>query len=154
VVHDGVTSTEGAPVNVPGLVRWVVTRPVPRDPLAAFDPEIVSAVAEVTEGDVEALWSLVRRHQEAVRDLPGVTDLVYEWRRTLDETLVVRTEEAFCCAVRPVVWSEFAAALSLSAIERDRLEAVHDRQARRIERQEGVDASSFDGRAAVVLTRE
>lgn len=131
-----------------------MTRPAPRDPLAAFDPEVVSAVAEATGGDTDALRSLVRRHQESVRDLPGVADLVYEWRRTSNDALVVRTEEAFCCAVRPVVWSEFADALSLSAADRDRLAAVHDRQARRTARREGVDASAFDDRAAVVLTRE
>lgn len=125
-----------------------------RDPLAAFDPDVVSAVAEATDVDPEALWSLVRRHQEAVRALPGVADLVYEWRRVFADAVVVSTETAFCCAVRPVVWTEFADALSLSDDERERLVAVHDRQARLIAREEGAAPSAFDDHAAVVLTRE
>lgn len=125
-----------------------------RDPLAAFDPDLVSAVARETGGDADALRSLVRRHQESVRELPGVADLVYEWRRRFDDGVVVRTEAVFCCAVRPVVWSEFADALGIDDDERDRLALVHDRQARRTARREGADGSAFDGRAAVVLTRE
>lgn len=131
-----------------------MTSPDARDPLDAFDPDLVSAVATETGSDAEALRSLLRRHQESVRDLPGVADLVYEWRRTFDDAVVVRTGSAFYCAVRSAVWSEFADALGLDEAERERLAAVHDRQARRIARTEAVDESAFDGRAAVVLTRE
>lgn len=131
-----------------------MTSPDTRDPLAAFDADLVSAVAEETGGDPDALRSMLRRHQESVRALPGVTDLVYEWRRVFDDAVVVRTEGVFCCAVRPVVWSEFADALGLGDDERERIAAVHDRQARRTARTEGADVSAFDDRAAVVLTRE
>lgn len=131
-----------------------MTSPDARDPLDAFDPDLVSSVAGETGGDVDALWSLLRRHQESMRDLPGVADLVYEWRRVFDDAVVVRTERLFCCAVRPVVWSEFADALGLDDEERERLVAVHGRQARRTARREGADERAFDGRAAVVLTRE
>jgi len=131
-----------------------VTAPDPRDPLAAFDPDLVSAVARETGGDADALRSLLRGHQESVRELPGVADLVYEWRRRFDDGVVVRTGTAFCCAVRPVVWSEFADALGIEDADRERLAAVHDRQARRTARAEDADPSAFDGRAAVVLTRE
>jgi hypothetical protein len=123
------------------------------DPLAVFDPVVVSSVAEETGVDPDALWSTLRRHQETVRELPGVADLVHEWRRVFDDALVVRTERVFCCAVRPVVWSEFADALGIGDEEREALELVHDRQARRIVRAGGADVSPFDGRAAVVLAR-
>jgi len=131
-----------------------VTDPDTRDPLAAFDADLLSAVAEETGGDPDALRSLVRRHQESVRELPGVADLVYEWRRVFDDAVVVRTDSAFCCAVRPVVWSEFADALGIDDEERDRLALVHDRQARRTADAAGADGSAFDDRAAVVLTRK
>jgi len=131
-----------------------VTTPDARDPLAAFDGDLLSAVAEETGGGRDALRSLVRRHQESVRELPGVADLVYEWRRVFDDAVVVRTDAVFCCAVRPVVWSEFADALGIDGDERERLALVHDRQARRTADTEGVDDSAFDDRAAVVLTRE
>jgi hypothetical protein len=131
-----------------------VPSPAVRDPLDAFDPDLVSSVAAETGGSADALRSLLRRHQESVRDLPGVDDLVYEWRRALDDAVVVRTPELFCCVVRPVVWSEFADALGLDGEERERLVAVHDRQARRIARAEGASERAFGGRAAVVLTRE
>lgn len=131
-----------------------MTGPDASDPLAAFDADLVSSVARETGSDPHALRSLLRRHQESVRALPGVADLVYEWRRTLDDAVVVRTDGAFCCAVRPVVWSEFADALDIGDDERERLALVHDRQARRTARTEGVDVSAFDDRAAVVLTRE
>ena len=131
-----------------------MTSPDARDPLSAFAPDLVSAVATETGGDADALRSLLRRHQESVRDLPGVADLVYEWRRVLDAAVVVRTGRVFCCAVRPAVWQEFADALGGADEERERLVAVHDRQARRIARAEGADGSAFDGRAAVVLARE
>ena len=131
-----------------------MTDPDARDPLSAFDPDLVSSVAGETGGDPDALRSLLRRHQESVRELPGVDDLVYEWRRTFDDAVVVRTAAAFCCAVRPVVWSEFAAALGVTDDDRERLAAVHDRQARRTAGEAGADPSAFDDRAAVVLTRE
>ncbi len=81
-------------------------------------------------------------------------DLVYEWRRVFDDAVVVRTGDLFCCAVRPVVWTEFADALGLEADEREALALAHDRQARRSARDEGADTSAFDDRAAVVLARE
>jgi hypothetical protein len=130
-----------------------VTGPDAPDPLAAFDPDLVSSVAAETGTDPDALWSLLRRHQESVRELPGVADLVYEWRRVFDDALVVRTDRVFCCAVHPVVWSEFADALGVGDEEREALELVHDRQARRIARPGDTHDSPFDGRAAVVLVR-
>lgn len=131
-----------------------MTSPDARDPLDAFDPDLVSSVAAETGCDADALRSLLRRHQESVRDLPGVDDLVYEWRRVFDDAVVVRTGSVFCCAVRPAVWSEFADALALEDEERERLVTVHDRQARRTARIEGADETAFDDRAAVVLARE
>lgn len=131
-----------------------MTSPDAPDPLAAFDTELVSSVAAKTGTDPDALRSLLRRHQESVRELPGVADLVYEWRRVFDDAVVVRTDDLLCCAVRPVVWTEFADALGADADEREALALIHDRQARRTAREEGVDSSAFDGRAAVVLARE
>ena len=131
-----------------------MTSPDAPDPLAAFDPDLVSSVAAETGTDPDVLRSLLRRHQESVRELPGVADLVYEWRRVFDDAVVVRTDELFCCAVRPVVWTEFADALGLGTDEREALALVHDRQARRTAGREGAEDSTFDDRAAVVLARE
>ena len=131
-----------------------MTSPDAPDPLVAFDPDVVSSVAAETGTDPETLWGLLRRHQESVQELPGVADLVYGWRRAFDDAVVVRTDDLFCCAVRPVVWSEFADALGLGADERRSLALLHDRQARRTAREEGADVAAFDDRAAVVLARE
>jgi len=102
---------------------------VTRDPLAPFDAEVLAAAAEAYVVDDDRLRSLVGRHQESIRDLPGVENLVYEWRRTLPRSpLVERRPDAYFCVVEIAIWAEFADALALSATEAEALRAVHARQ--------------------------
>lgn len=113
-----------------------------------------SEVAARTDTDPETLRALVRRQQEAARDLPGIDNLIYEWRKLLPyDPVVVRTETAFHCVVLPDVWDDFAAALELDDAAFERLLAVHDRQARRAAAARGESTTVFDGATPMVLTR-
>ncbi|WP_101297829.1 hypothetical protein [Halegenticoccus soli] len=106
-----------------------MTETGPRDPLAAFDEEVVEAVARDRGVATERLRELLRRQQESVRELPGVDDIVYEWRRAFPRNpLVERRDEAYFLAVPDHVWPEFGDALSLSSAELAALRAVHARQ--------------------------
>lgn len=126
-----------------------------RDPLAPFDDATFEAVAARTGTDPAALRALVRRHQESARDLPGIDDLIYEWRKFLPyDPVVARTGDAFHCVVLPTVWDDFADALDLDDADLERLLAVHDRQARRAAEARGESTAVFDGATPIVLTRE
>jgi hypothetical protein len=126
-----------------------------RDPLVPFDADIVDAVAERTDTDPAHLRDLLRRHQQSARDLPGVDNLVYEWRKYLPyDPVVARTDEAFHCVVLPEVWADFADTLDIDDANFERLLAVHDRQARRAAEARGESTESFDGATAMLLTRE
>jgi hypothetical protein len=117
------------------------------DLLAPFDDDLVGAVAAEFGVPESELRGTLRRHQRTARDNPGVDDLVYEWRKYLPyDPLVTRTPAAYYCALRPGVWAEFAAYLDTDL---DAVVAAHDRQARRVAN----DASAYDGREAMVLTR-
>lgn len=97
-----------------------------RDPLAAFDDNVVTAVA--SEADIEAadLRELLRRHQAQMRDLPGAENLVYEWRKAFPwDVLVERREEAYLLTVATAVWPEFGDALGFSDAELDAVKRVH-----------------------------
>jgi hypothetical protein len=122
-----------------------------RAPLAVFDADVVSRAAERTDVDEDSLRDVALRHQEVVRDLPGVDDVVYEWRRTLPKNpLVERRTEAYYLVVDATIWGEYGAALSLSGAEFDALRALHELQ---FEAALGPDAAPDDGRLPLVLTR-
>lgn len=122
-----------------------------RDPLAAFDDAVIAAVAEESGIDEKRLRELLRRHQGTARDLPGVDDLVYEWRRHFGGgVLLERTDTAYYLSLGRSVWGEFAEALEFSPAELAAVMAVHDRQTRR---RLGDDAADPDGEW-MVLTRE
>jgi len=102
-----------------------------RDPLAAFDEAVIDAVADQHGIDERRLRALVRRHQQSVRDLPGVDDIVYEWRKAFrTDPLVERRPDRYVLATPAHVWPEFGDHLDLDDDERTALEAVHERQAR------------------------
>ena len=136
-----------------------------RDALAAFDPTLVRAVAREFERDPDALVALVRDHQESVRTLPGIDNLVYEWRRTLPvDPLVERRSDRYLLRIESAVWGEFTAALALGDDDARALRAVHARQfaesIRNDERGErpaggpgARDPTRTDGREPIVLTR-
>jgi hypothetical protein len=128
--------------------------PDPRDPLVPFDDDIIAAVADRTDADPDRLRTLLRRHQESARDLPGIDNLVYEWRKYLPyDPVVARTDEAFHCVVLPEVWADFADALDIDDADFERLLAVHDRQARRAAEDRGESTEPFDGATPMLLTR-
>jgi hypothetical protein len=121
-----------------------------RDPLEAFDDQVFAAVAEENGVPTAALRDLVRRQQELVRRLPGVDDIVYEWRRGFpNDPVVERREEAYFLSVADTVWPEFVAALSLDEDEATLLRAVHRRQLAA-----SVGGHPTGDRGAMVLTRE
>ncbi|MFB6157383.1 MAG: hypothetical protein ABEJ34_06035 [Haloferacaceae archaeon] len=116
-----------------------------RDPLAAFDGAVVAAVAD----DDDRLRRLARRHQEAVRENPGVDDIVYEWRRAYPhQPLVGRTDGAYYLLVEPAAWREFGDALGLDDVERGLLTTLHARQFAA-----AVGEPGDDRREPLVLTR-
>lgn len=116
-----------------------------RDPLAAFDGALIDAVGGE---DAARLRTVARRHQETVRENPGVDDLVYEWRRAYRHApLVARTDAAYYLLVEPVAWREFGDALALDGPERDLLRALHARQFA------AVVGDHDEGRQPMVLTR-
>ncbi|MHB9286226.1 hypothetical protein ACKVMT_04200 [Halobacteriales archaeon Cl-PHB] len=120
-----------------------------RDSLAAFDADRIAAVATESDISADALETLVQRHQAAVRDLPGVEDIVYEWRTQFHEDpLRDQTSEHYLLVLRDHVWEEFADSLDLSAAELTALQAVHQRQAEAI-----LDEGALDGGLPMVLTR-
>ncbi|MEF8814454.1 MAG: hypothetical protein V5A55_11635 [Halovenus sp.] len=101
-----------------------------RDPLAGFDPETIQAVAEDHDVDPERLETIARDHQNGVRSLPGVEDIVYEWRTQFHEDpLLSRSDRAYVLALRDHVWDEFVESLALSEAEVTALRALHERVA-------------------------
>ena len=125
-----------------------------RDELAAFEERVIDAVAADHAVESARLTELVRTHQANVRDLPGVEDIVYEWRNYFHrDPLVGQTPAVYYLALPDHVWEEFTEDLGLDAAERDALLAVHARQARAASDEDGVEVARLDADAAFVLTR-
>ncbi|PSP31781.1 hypothetical protein BRC64_08845 [Halobacteriales archaeon QH_10_67_22] len=125
-----------------------------RDELAVFDEAVVADVAADHGLDSDRLADLARTHQSNVRDLPGVDDIVYEWRNYFHmDPLLARTETAYYLALPDHVWDEFAEDIDLDGDRRAALVALHDRQARNDADTAGLDTGRLDGDRAVVLTR-
>lgn len=121
-----------------------------RDPLAAFDDDIVETVAEGTGIDSTRLRDAAQTHQEGVQELPGVDDIVYEWRNQFHlDPLLHRDSDVYVLALRSHVWSEFGERLDVTEEELDALRTLHDEQARRLVN----DAGRLADDEAVVLTR-
>jgi hypothetical protein len=125
-----------------------------REELAVFDDEVIAAVADDHGLDPDRLRSVAFTHQANVRALPGVEDIVYEWRNYFhQDPLVSRTEAAYYLALPEHVWEEFTDDLELDDRESQALLALHDRQARESADEVGLDTARLDSDAAVVLTR-
>jgi hypothetical protein len=141
--------------RLPGTVVVVIREPGPlstvtRDPLEPFEDQVVIAVAEEYDVSPERLRELVRRQQELVRRLPGVDDIVYEWRKGFpNDPVVERRPDAYYLSVAETVWPEFVEALSLDDREATLLQAVHRRQLAAT-----VGGYPTGERGAMVLTRE
>lgn len=120
------------------------------DALAPFDSDRLREVAAERGVTVETLETLVRRHHEHADSMPGVDELVFEWRRFLGyEPLVARTDDAYHLAVDESVWHEFGSQIGLDDEAVDALIALHDREARAT----ADDSTAYDRRAAMVLAR-
>ena len=121
-----------------------------RDPLAPFDDEVFRSVASEHGVPEAPVHDLVRRHQELVRRLPGVDDIVYEWRNAFpNDPVVQRQPDVYYLSVAATVWPEYVAALSLDEREAAVLQAVHRRQL-----EASVGGRPAGDRGAMVLTRE
>lgn len=108
------------------------------EPLDAF-PDVNSADRE-----------LVARHQQAVRDLDGITvdGLVYEYRTQFHrDPLVAQDETAYYLSVRSHVWAEFADRMGLTDDETGRLKAAHTDQF-------AATVGESAGDEAMILTKE
>jgi len=92
-----------------------------------FEPDRIEAVATDHGVESETLAAALTDHQEAVEDLPGVENIVYEWRKQYEDPLVDRTETAYFLVVPHALWTEFADALELSDEIRDAVVEVHRR---------------------------
>lgn len=126
-----------------------------RDELAAFDADLFDEVADDHGVETDRLRALARTHQSNVRDLPGVEDIVYEWRSQFHwDPLLARTTDAYYLALPDHVWDEFAESLDATDAERAALVELHERQIRRDAPEVGADTGRFDSAEALVLTRE
>jgi hypothetical protein len=121
-----------------------------RPPLSAFDDEQFAAVSDEHDIGVNVLRALAKSHQEGIRELPGVDDIVYEWRNQFhQDPLVYRTDAVYVLALQSHVWTEFATSLDISDGELAALRTLHDRQARSLIN----DPNRFETDNAIVLTR-
>jgi hypothetical protein len=127
---------------------------MPRDPLAPFDEALIETVAADRDRDTEALCGLVRRHQEQMRELPGVENLVYEWRQLLpSDPLVERRTDAYLLAVEPTVWPQFADALGVDTDALAALKTVHAHHLRATVDDDRGQRLLAETREAMIVTR-
>jgi hypothetical protein len=123
------------------------------DPLGPFDSNRLAAVAADRGVAADALEALVRRHHAHADSMPGVDELVFEWRRFLGyDPLVARTDDAYHLAVDESIWREFGEQMGLDEEAVEALMTLHDREARAAVGADGSTAP-YDRRAAMVLAR-
>lgn len=99
-------------------------------PPAVFDDAVVESAAAAHGIGADRLAALLADHQAGVEELPGVENLVYEWRKRFDGTVLERTETAYYVAAPPWVWDEFAERLDAEQVEVTALADAHERQVR------------------------
>lgn len=122
-----------------------------RDQLVAFDENVVSRTVDETNVGTERLRDVAQSHQQMVRELPGVEDIVYEWRRALPKNpLLERRTEVYYLAVDATIWGEYGDALSLSETDFDALRTLHENQ---LAAALGPESVPDDGRLPLVLVR-
>ena len=98
------------------------------DLLAPFEVDVIRAVAEDNDIELDVLQDALMDHQQTMRDTPGVEDLVYEWRKQYDDPVLRRTESTFVVAVPPTVWEQYGEYLDLGDALLAALTAVHQEQ--------------------------
>lgn len=105
--------------------------PLVLDPPAPFDADVVEAAAHEHGLDAEALADVLARHRRLLADFGDLTvsDIVYEWRRSLSpDPLVARDGDVYYLEPPEHVWADLLGRLALSDGEAAALRAVHERQ--------------------------
>lgn len=123
---------------------------MPADDASLFDRSHIDATARDHDVDVSALSAVAADHQANVESLPGVENLVYEWRKQYQSPLIARTRRAYYLAVPKWVWDEFGDALGTRSALLDALAELHRRTV--VERT-GADATPPKTQTYVVLDR-
>lgn len=96
-----------------------------------FDDEAVADAAADADVPAADLHDLIETHQARMRELPGIDELVYEWRKTLrEDPLLYSGERAYYVALPRRIWRQFADAYDLNDAEFEALLSVHDRAVR------------------------
>lgn len=119
--------------------------------LSPFDDEVIRAVAGTNNVDEEQLRSALADHQQTMSDTPGVENLVYEWRKRFDKSVLHRTPETFYMAVDETVWEEYGAHLGFDDYLLAAVVAVHQEQ---VLREAAVDSEAIDeATVAIIVSR-
>ncbi len=120
--------------------------------LAPFDLAVIRTTAQRNDVEEGVLRDALASHQRAMRENPGVEDLVYEWRKQYDDPVLARTPERFVLALPPTVWEQYGDHLELDSDVFAALTAVHQEQTVRTA---AVDFSAIpDGHTALIVARE
>ena len=98
-----------------------------RDETRLFDQDDVRVAAEAFDVDRDLVTDVLARHQHAVENLPGVENIVYEWRKQYEDPLLARTETAYYLRVPRTVWDEFGDAIEIEGDTLSALIEVHRR---------------------------
>jgi len=115
-----------------------------------FDRSTVETVAHEHGTDAGSLAETLATHQQSVERLPGVENIVYEWRKQYENPLVARTGSAYYLVVPQAIWTEFAEALDLEA---EVLDAVIETHRRVVATACNVASSPPEGQAYIALDR-
>lgn len=114
-----------------------------------FDEEHLAAVASEYPVTAERLRELLDEHQAVMERLPGAENLVYEWRKQFDATVLARSEGWYFVAAPEWAWDEFADTLEVNDAEMTALAAVHERTIREHSAVSGTDVG--DATPMIVL---
>jgi len=115
-----------------------------------FDTTDVERSASEFAVDPAALTERLADHQAAVEELPGVENIVYEWRKQYEDPLIERTAEVYYLRVPATVWDEFGDALGVGDAMLSALVDVHRRT---VSTTSDVSSTPPDGVAYVALDR-
>lgn len=119
--------------------------------LAPFEDEVIRGVAGTNNVEEDQLRTALADHQRTMRTNPGVEDLVYEWRKRFDESVLNRTPETFFMAVRESVWEEYGDYLELDDYLLAAVVAVHQEQ---VLREDAISSDALDADSvAIVVSR-
>ena len=96
------------------------------DPLPpVFGPVDVDEIATRHDVTADRLRTLVSSHQDQMAELPGVENLVYEWRSQFDLPVRHQSDQCYVVDAPPWAWAEFATALDAREDEMAALQEVH-----------------------------